>query len=172
MKYLNLIRMIMITFALIQSMPQSTRAEIEALKPFTTDYCTGFMNGTSANPSLWKHCCVEHDLYFWAGGCNSARKDADHRIYECVKATGAPHYAWVMYLGIRLGSYSPVKIKDGKWGNGWSDGHADHLKLSNEDISTIEAKLTSNPSPDLSPIQISSFLENLRQQACKEEAQK
>ena len=47
------------------------------LKPFATDYCTLYVEGTHQQPNLWRHCCVEHDLYFWAGGSLDDKKATD-----------------------------------------------------------------------------------------------
>ena len=47
------------------------------LKPFATDYCTLYVEGTRSQPNLWRHCCVEHDLYFWCGGNLEDKKATD-----------------------------------------------------------------------------------------------
>ena len=144
----------------------------ERLKPFKTDYCTGFSEGTSAQPQLWKHCCVEHDLYFWAGGCAPARKRADLRLYDCVKSTGAVKTAWLMYAGIRLGSFSPIKIDSEKWGNAWKDGHGIKESLSEQDVVLLESMMNTHPSADVNRELQNSFLLNLRKETCQAEGQK
>jgi hypothetical protein len=112
------------------------------LKPFVTDYCTNFAEGTKKEPNKWKECCLYHDLYFWAGGTISDRKNADLVLRNCIEKTGAHKIAEVMYLGVRLGSYSPIKYSDKKWSNGWSNRES-FKALSIEDITRIEEELNS-----------------------------
>src|SRR5271169_6094597 len=38
------------------------------LKPFTTDGCSDFPNGTPEHQDLWLTCCIQHDLAYWMGG--------------------------------------------------------------------------------------------------------
>ncbi len=89
--------------------------------PFTTDFCTSYPEGTHDEPKLWQDCCLEHDLYFWAGGSQTDRSTADLGLYQCVAQAGALWHARVMYYAVRVGGYSPVKFKTKKWGNGWSE---------------------------------------------------
>lgn len=119
------------------------------LRPFETDYCTGFPEGTRSNPDLWKHCCIEHDLHFWAGGSIQARRRADRRIKECITEAGAPGIGKLMYLGIRLGALSPFKIKKKKWGNAWVDGRGDRHSLTEADILLLEAEFRRLPSGEV-----------------------
>ncbi len=119
------------------------------LRPFETDYCTGFPEGTRNEPGLWKHCCIEHDLHFWAGGSLQARRRADRRIQECIREAGAPGIARLMYLGIRIGALSPFKIQKKKWGNAWVDGRGDRHSLTAEDILLLEEEFRRNPSGEV-----------------------
>ena len=73
------------------------------LKPFLTDYCTAYSEGTREHPDLWKHCCIEHDLYFWAGGSRDERKQTDLRLKHCVEATGEVEIARLIYLAVSIG---------------------------------------------------------------------
>ena len=122
-----------------------------SLKPFHSNFCTGFPPGTKANPDQWKHCCIEHDFYFWAGGCSHFRVVADKRLRACVEQTGAREIAFLMYLGVRIGSYSPFKIKEERWGNGWLDGRSDDQALSRVDLESIRTELSLNPAEELDP---------------------
>ncbi len=140
------------------------------LSPFTSDLCTGFPEGTRRRPDLWKHCCIEHDLYFWVGGCRAARREADRRIRECIRDAGAPGVAWIMYAGIKLGGLSPIKIKKGRWGNGWQDGRGAYRPLNDADLPFIEESLRENPPAGLEPAVISRFLQSLRTQSCRNES--
>ncbi len=112
------------------------------IKKFTTDYCTNFPEGTRQVPELWKHCCLTHDLYFWAGGAKEDRRKADLELRECIENTGALNQSWLMYFAVRAGSYSPIKYSNYKWNNGWNDGRQIRA-LSTEDIDLIEEELGS-----------------------------
>jgi hypothetical protein len=154
-----------LAFSIFLVSPGSEAAS--GISPFTSDFCTGFPEGTRRRPDLWKHCCIEHDLYFWVGGCRNARREADRRIRECIRDSGAPGVAWIMYAGIKLGALSPIKIKKGRWGNGWKDGRGDYRPLNETDLPIIEESLRENPPDGLEPAIISRFLHSLRTQACR-----
>ena len=114
----------------------------ENLHPFETDYCTNYPEGTRNQPELWKHCCLLHDMKFWAGGNKQNRYDSDVELKTCIEETGAVHIAKLMYLAVRSGSYSPVKYPDKKWNNGWRE-RPDYQSLTPVDIDRIEAELFS-----------------------------
>lgn len=146
-----------------------TQAQESPLLPFETDFCTGFREGTRENPELWKHCCVEHDLHFWAGGCAQARREADLRLRTCIREAGAPGYARLIYAGVRLGSLSPFKLKRKKWGNAWKDGRGTYRSLSPEDILTVEQHLRVTPYSELDPQTIGRLLSTLKEAPCPPE---
>lgn len=114
-------------------------SESSELLPFRTDYCTNYPEGTKENPELWKHCCLIHDMYFWAGGSRSDRDKADFELKSCIEDAGAYRQARLMYLAVRAGSYSPYKYPGRKWNNGWRDRSSS--SLSQEDIDKIENEL-------------------------------
>lgn len=109
---------------------------------FETDYCTNYPEGTPSKPTLWKHCCLVHDLYFWAGGTKEDRDAADLELRSCVEATGETKQAALIYYGVRMGSYSPIKYPKRQWGNGWS-GRAKNAPLTRDEITQIEDELNS-----------------------------
>ena len=104
------------------------------LKPFATDYCTLYVEGTRAQPNLWRHCCVEHDLYFWAGGNLEDKKATDQRLKSCVKKTGAATQAVLIYTAVVIGGHSPVHIKAKQWGNTWGERQR-YLTLTEDETS-------------------------------------
>lgn len=110
------------------------------LDVFETDYCTNYPEGTKREPELWKHCCLKHDLDFWAGGTEEDRFTADLELKSCIEKTGNKKQAQIMYWGVRLGSYSPVKYPKRKWNNGWPD-RSDFQALTGKDIDLIEREL-------------------------------
>lgn len=111
------------------------------LTVFETDYCTNYPEGPRHNPDQWKHCCLIHDMYFWAGGNKTDRFKADLEMKSCIEETGAYNQAKVMYYAVRAGSYSPIKYPKRKWNNGWSD-RLEFQTLTSEDINNIESELT------------------------------
>jgi hypothetical protein len=116
------------------------QAAISAPKPFASDGCTGFWDGTPKHPLLWQHCCIAHDLFFWAGGVESARDAADFQLRQCVEETGSPLIAALMYFMVRTGSHSPWKINGMQWGNAWSD-ELIYRPLSQAEIESITAEM-------------------------------
>jgi len=157
-------------------LPIQAGASSAVLKPFTTNGCTGFPDGTTRSPTLWRHCCVHHDLAFWAGGCRSFRDEADLELKRCVAGTDSRLTALIMYIGVRIGAHSPIKLKGERWNNGWQDGRSDRQPLSVADFQSISETLLSNLPADLSPAEASAFLSALQKQirqppACPETAE-
>lgn len=108
------------------------------LESFETDLCTFYKEGTSAEPTKWRHCCIEHDLYYWVGGTKDERKLADLRLKSCVGETGETREAEIIYLGVRSGYYSPIHYKKFQWGNGWNeDRRINYSALSSEQIDHV-----------------------------------
>ncbi len=118
------------------------------LRPFKTDGCTGWFDQSFKYD--WKKCCVIHDLYFWAGGEKSDRKNADKKLRQCVKEVSNGFHAGLIYFGVKTGSLSPFKIPSKKWGNAWDEKFNDEI-LTSSDISKIKESLagTINENPDL-----------------------
>ena len=88
------------------------------LKPFTTDGCSDFPDGTSTHKTLWLACCTEHDKAYWQGGIWDERRKADRALQRCVADVGEPGIAALMLAGVRVGGspYWPTRFR---WGYGW-----------------------------------------------------
>ncbi len=88
------------------------------LKPFTTDGCSGFPDGTSEHKTIWLKCCTEHDYAYWKGGTYQDRAEADEALRACVAEVGEPEIAALMLAGVRVGGtpYLPTRFR---WGYGW-----------------------------------------------------
>lgn len=110
------------------------------LGPFLSDGCTFFPEGPRRDPDRWAICCYEHDLRFWAGGSKASRKRADERLKACVAERGSDATALLMYLGVRLGRFSPRKIPGKTWGNAWAT-HGGYRDLSETDVERILQEL-------------------------------
>jgi hypothetical protein len=58
----------------------------------------------------WAHCCIEHDLYLWAGGTKRHRNLADTQLKKTVlKKSSNSFHAYVMAMGVFFGKMSPNK---------------------------------------------------------------
>jgi hypothetical protein len=88
------------------------------LKPFTSDGCSAFPDGTVAQNQLWLRCCVAHDLAYWQGGSWQQRLDADEALRLCVENVGEAEIAILMLAGVRVGG-SPLLPTEFRWGYGW-----------------------------------------------------
>lgn len=96
----------------------SPAAFAEELKPFTTDGCSSFPDGTIKHASLWASCCIRHDFAYWKGGTYEDRLEADEALEQCVASVGEPKIASLMLAGVRIGGtpYLPTAYR---WGYGW-----------------------------------------------------
>ncbi|MDH3360245.1 MAG: hypothetical protein OEL55_05175, partial [Desulfobulbaceae bacterium] len=93
-------------------------ANADEIKPFTTDACSAFPNGTLEHQSLWSECCIKHDLAYWQGGTYHERLAADKSLEQCVARVGEPEIARLMLAGVRVGG-SPYYPTTYRWGYGW-----------------------------------------------------
>ena len=89
------------------------------LSDFATDGCSLFPDGTPKNRDRWFGCCYVHDVRYWEGGTQEARKRADSALRACVlEATGDEVLATLMYDGVRVGGH-PAFPTWYRWGFGW-----------------------------------------------------
>nr|WP_158973001.1 hypothetical protein [Paraglaciecola sp. L3A3] len=104
----------MVTFSFL-----SFDVQGDTLKPFQSDGCSAFPDGTIQHKQLWLSCCQKHDYDYWKGGTYQQRMDSDNRLQACVAAVGEPKIALLMLAGVRVGGtpYLPTKFR---WGYGWS----------------------------------------------------
>lgn len=113
----------------------------EQLKPFTSDGCSMFPDGTYQQNELWLGCCTTHDLAYWQGGTYQQRLIADQSLKSCVAKVGQAEIAELMLMGVRVGGtpYLPTSFR---WGYGWS-----YPKLYDElnESELIQVKLLSPP---------------------------
>ncbi|WP_019029853.1 hypothetical protein [Colwellia piezophila] len=91
----------------------------ENIKPFTTDGCSVFPDGTFKQNQLWLSCCTAHDYAYWQGGTYHEKLLADKKLHQCVAQVGEPHIANLMLAGVRVGG-SPYLPTSFRWGYGWS----------------------------------------------------
>lgn len=110
-------------------------ATASELKPFTSDGCSSFPDGTLEHKALWLSCCQAHDFSYWKGGTYQDRLDADKELRLCVAETGNPKIAELMLAGVRVGGtpYLPTKFR---WGYGWPYFRG-YGELSQEELESI-----------------------------------
>lgn len=89
------------------------------IKPFTSDGCSAFPDGTFEQKELWLSCCTAHDYAYWQGGTYSERLIADKKLHQCVSKVGEPQIAALMLAGVRVGG-SPYLPTAFRWGYGWT----------------------------------------------------
>ncbi len=108
----------------------------EPLKPFTTDGCSDFPDGTSDHRDLWLKCCIAHDRKYWAGGTYEERLQADMELRTCVESVGEPAIADLMLAGVRVGGspYWPTRFR---WGYGWPYTHG-YRALTKEELGRVD----------------------------------
>lgn len=104
------------TLVLLACLVGTTYAD--EIKPFISDGCSAFPDGTLEQQDLWLECCVDHDKAYWKGGTYQQRLNADENLRICVADVGKPLIAELMLAGVRVGGspYLPAKFR---WGYGW-----------------------------------------------------
>ncbi|MFT6791435.1 MAG: hypothetical protein ACJA04_000637 [Cellvibrionaceae bacterium] len=91
----------------------------DELKPFASDGCSAFPDGTVDQNTLWLRCCTDHDYTYWKGGTYKERQEADTALRECVGKLGEAEIAILMLAGVRIGG-TPFLPTTFRWGYGWS----------------------------------------------------
>jgi hypothetical protein len=91
----------------------------ENIKPFASDGCSAFPDGSFEQKELWLSCCTAHDYSYWQGGTYDERLIADQQLQQCVAKAGKPKIANLMLAGVRVGG-SPYFPTSFRWGYGWS----------------------------------------------------
>ena len=104
-----LIFLFLITSSLIQA---------KTIKPFVSDGCSSFPNGTFKQKELWLSCCTVHDYAYWKGGTYADRFKADVDMQQCVSDSGEPEIGILMLAGVRVGGNPFINTKF-RWGYGW-----------------------------------------------------
>ena len=107
------------------------------LKPFASDGCSSFPDGTFQQNQLWLGCCIEHDLAYWEGGTYNDRLEADQRLQMCVADVGEPEIALLMLAGVRVGG-TPILPTSYRWGYGWPYPKP-YAPLTEEELKQINA---------------------------------
>ncbi len=82
---------------------------------YVSDKCTWFPDCDYGD------CCSEHDKAYFFGGTRKERREADRRLYECVKGKGRGFVAKMMWVGVRIGGagFLPTRFRWG-FGEDWA----------------------------------------------------
>lgn len=88
------------------------------LDAFTSDGCSRSPDGTPFQSDKWLHCCVQHDVWYWIGGSQQDRQQADTNFYQCIQATGNKRVATLYYQAVRIFG-GPNSNASYRWGYGW-----------------------------------------------------
>jgi len=112
----------------------------ETIKPFRSDGCSSFPDGTIKEKALWLECCVLHDKDYWQGGTKQQRLKADIKLKQCVSSVGKPIIAKLMLTGVRVGG-SPYWPTAYRWGYGWEFPKA-YGELSKKEILQVQKQWT------------------------------
>lgn len=114
------------------------------LRPFKTDGCSSVSpDGTLGRPTLWQHCCVDHDIAYWKGGTLQEKNDADETLNQCVSEVFSGIYGRAMQVAVYIGG-SPRYHTGYAWGYGWNHIRGYH-ELSESDQREIERMMPTDP---------------------------
>jgi hypothetical protein len=131
-------RAVFVSLVLVFAIAETSAAkDYGLLKPFKTDACTSFPDGSSENPKAWRHCCIRHDLDYWAGGTADERLQSDRALKGCVEKAGHPGVAHTMYRAVRIWGGPQLKTPY-RWGFGW-DKLRGYSALTNDELREVRA---------------------------------
>jgi len=109
----------------------------EKIKPFKSDGCSLFPEGSPEQKKLWLECCIAHDYAYWKGGTFQQRLEADMNLKVCVENVADLEVGLIMLMGVRVGG-TPFLPTPFRWGYGW--GYPRFYKqLSSLDIQYIKS---------------------------------
>jgi hypothetical protein len=118
-EFMRVLWLVVLLIPLVLVLGLANMARANTLKPFITDGCSLWIDGTPEQPNLWRHCCVTHDLAYWQGGTKLQRQQADKEILACVKQAQVPGMAKYIYTNVRWGG-GPYWMSAYRWGYGWN----------------------------------------------------
>lgn len=110
---------IAVVLGLAATISGRSSADDVVIRPFTSDGCSAWPDGTLKEKQLWLSCCTTHDRAYWQGGTYQQRLAADQTLRDCVAELGKPEIAVVMLGGVRVGG-SPYWPTTFRWGYGWN----------------------------------------------------
>ena len=110
------------------------------LKPFETDGCTFFIEGTKRYN--WSKCCLKHDIDYYFGGSIHRRRSVDQKLKQCVQKKAGKVLALIMRAGVGIGHLSPIKSKYA-WNKAWNKSRKSFGdKFSKEELDLIYLRMS------------------------------
>ena len=103
--------MVLKSYVCVMCLLFTTILHADNLKPFESDGCSAFPDGTLQQNELWLRCCKQHDFTYWKGGTYQERLSADKTLKTCVDKVGEPKVALLMLAGVRVGG-TPLAAND------------------------------------------------------------
>lgn len=91
----------------------------QQLKPFVSDGCSYWPEGTQSNKTKWIRCCIVHDLAYWQGGSELQKEQVDKEFNNCIEKVEGELMADLMETGVEWGG-TPRFQTDFRWGYGWN----------------------------------------------------
>jgi hypothetical protein len=79
-------------------------------------------------------------MKYWYGGDQKAMDLADRDLYECAYDVAGEFWANILYMGVRSGHYSPIKLKY-QWAWGWTHPRTKMAQLSNQEKEIAKTSL-------------------------------
>ncbi len=98
---------------------ESQKPISKQLRPFSSDGCSKWPDGTRERPNAWLVCCFNHDKAYWLGGTKEDKLKADSELRSCVEENFSASMGILMYLGVSVGGIPDYKT-DYRWGFGWT----------------------------------------------------
>ena len=131
-----MVRLLCMFFVLLLS----SHIGAETLKPFKSDGCSLFPDGSLFERDAWCECCVQHDIAYWQGGSLEQKQEADSELKACViAATDNELLAETMYQGVKYGGH-PIFPNWYRWGYGWPYGRG-FAPLNEEEVKQVNMQL-------------------------------
>ena len=112
---------ILLAIMCLDSYAKRTRPKKElALNAFTTDGCSAYPDGyLHTDEYEWLHCCMAHDIAYWAGGNYEKKVEADAELNRCVSEASFGAHGKMMEMGVATGG-TPHLATSWRWGYGWN----------------------------------------------------
>ena len=125
-------------FLLILLSACASHKSANKLSAFKTDGCSLYPDGVPiVEPNKWLHCCIAHDISYWAGGSLKAKNLADHELGRCVAEKSSVN-AKMMYSGVHMGGLANG-VLPWAWGFGWKE-NLGYKKLTESELGQVEER--------------------------------
>lgn len=98
-----------------------TRPQIsQEIFSFSSDGCSAYPDGLPHTEEYeWLHCCMTHDMAYWAGGTHEEKVKADAQLGQCVAEASTVSHGRMMEMGVIIGGV-PYISTSWRWGYGWN----------------------------------------------------